>query len=187
MNDGGVNSTLKTELNFPSRKLSLIRSVSDPRCNRDREWNSYRSWLERIRKERPPFLTIVSLELPESSIPLIESQASARTKVVETKDDILDELLDKVTPNDAGTKSELERRKRSSRKSRRRRGKEFLECTKGAPTLEECTKNIVQGQFKVCSSGERLLSGIPGIRERVRESVLCTDLSKFVRFARNED
>ncbi|XP_033178346.1 uncharacterized protein LOC112213377 [Bombus impatiens] len=131
-----------------SRSQSPARHICHPTTGyvpSSRRSSSYRSWLERIRKERPPFLTIVSLELPESSIPLIESQASARTKVVETKDDVLDELLDKVTPNDAGTKSELERRKRSSRKSGRRRGKEFLECTKGAPTLEECTKNIVQG------------------------------------------
>lgn len=28
---------LKTKLNFPSRKLSLIQSAPDPRCNRDRE------------------------------------------------------------------------------------------------------------------------------------------------------
>ena len=34
--------------------------------------------MERIRKERPPFLTIVSLQLPESPIPLIESSARSR-------------------------------------------------------------------------------------------------------------
>ncbi|KOC64179.1 hypothetical protein WH47_12481 [Habropoda laboriosa] len=113
----------------------------------------YRSWLERIRKERPPFLTIVSLELPESPIPLIESQASTRSRPVETKDDVLDELLEKVTPygGERETRSECGARKRSSRKSqsRRKRGEEFLECTKGAPTLEECTKNIVEGENHV--------------------------------------
>ncbi|KAK1127903.1 hypothetical protein K0M31_003397 [Melipona bicolor] len=113
-----------------------------PRCNRDRERNSYRSWLERIRKERPPFLTIVSLELPDSPIPLIESQASARSsRTVESKDDVLDEPSDETA-----TEAESDgKRKRSWRKPRRRRGKELLECTKGAPTLEECTKNIVEG------------------------------------------
>ncbi|KOX75075.1 hypothetical protein WN51_13382 [Melipona quadrifasciata] len=102
----------------------------------------YRSWLERIRKERPPFLTIVSLELPDSPIPLIESQASARSsRTVESKDDVLDEPSDETA-----TEAESDgKRKRSSRKPRRRRGKELLECTKGAPTLEECTKNIVEG------------------------------------------
>ncbi|KAF3428423.1 hypothetical protein E2986_12220 [Frieseomelitta varia] len=122
-----------------------------PHCNRDRERNSYRSWLERIRKERPPFLTIVSLELPDSPIPLIESQASARSsRIVVSKDDVLDEPSDEIA-----TEAESEgRRKRSWRKPRRRRGKEFLECTKGAPTLEECTKNIVEGP----SLGARLSS-----------------------------
>ncbi|XP_034190766.1 uncharacterized protein LOC117609039 [Osmia lignaria lignaria] len=45
-------------------------------------------------------------------------------------------------------------RKRSSRKSRgrRKRGEEFLECTKGVPTLEECTKNIVEGGNRRCLS-----------------------------------
>ncbi|CAK9831371.1 hypothetical protein ANTRET_LOCUS8375 [Anthophora retusa] len=114
---------------------------------------SLRSWLERIRKERPPFLTIVSLELPESPIPLIESQASARSRPVEIKDDVLDELLEKVTPSEGVTETGTKReaRKRSSRKfqSRRERGEEFLECTKGAPTLEECTKNIVEGESRI--------------------------------------
>ncbi|CAD1475739.1 unnamed protein product, partial [Heterotrigona itama] len=105
-------------------------------------------WLERIRKERPSFLTIVSLELPDSPIPLIEWQASARSsRIVESKDDdVLGERLANATSDEIATEAESEgRRKRSSRKPRHRRGKEFLECTKGAPTLEECTKNIVEG------------------------------------------
>ncbi|CAK9816326.1 hypothetical protein ANTQUA_LOCUS8867 [Anthophora quadrimaculata] len=133
-----------------TRRSSRPRST---RRNPDRERNSYRSWLERIRKERPPFLTIVSLELPESPIPLIESQASTRSRPVEIKDDVLDELLEKVTPSEGVTETGTKRgaRKRSSRKfqSRRERGEEFLECTKGAPTLEECTKNIVEGESRV--------------------------------------
>ncbi|CAK9798498.1 hypothetical protein ANTPLA_LOCUS1614 [Anthophora plagiata] len=138
---------------FQPGNLSNSPRPRSTRRNPDRERNSYRSWLERIRKERPPFLTIVSLELPESPIPLIESQASTRSRPVEIKDDVLDELLEKVTPSEGVTETEIKRgaRKRSSRKfqSRRKRGEEFLECTKGAPTLEECTKNIVEGESRV--------------------------------------
>lgn len=118
--------------------------------------SSYRSWLERIRKENPAFLTIVSLELPESPIPLIESQANARWKRYEPneaasdKDDILDEFLEKVT--EAGKERERESRaarNNLSRKSRRsgKRNGESLECTKALATLEECTRNIVEGQI----------------------------------------
>ena len=46
-----------------------------------------------------------------------------------------------------------------------------MECTKGAPTLEECTKNIVEGQLKDCRPGGRLLIGIPGIRGRVKRAL----------------
>lgn len=117
---------------------------------------SYRSWLERLRKENPAFLTIVSLELPESPIPLIESQANARwrrdepNEVASEKDDILDEFLEKVT--EAGKQTERESRaarSNLSRKSRRggRSNGESLECTKALATLEECTRNIVEGRI----------------------------------------
>ncbi|XP_076663584.1 uncharacterized protein LOC143366401 [Andrena cerasifolii] len=141
-----------------SRSQSPTRHICHPTTGyvpSSRRSSSYRSWLERIRKERPPFLTIVSLELPESPIPLIESLASGRSRPAETsgsvesKDDILDELLEKVTPTGGEREKEESRagRKRPSRKSlgRRKRGEEFVECTKGVPTLEECTKNIVEG------------------------------------------
>lgn len=36
-------------------------------------------WLDRLGKERPACLTITSLELPESSIPLIDSQANGHS------------------------------------------------------------------------------------------------------------
>lgn len=118
--------------------------------------SSYRSWLERIRKENPAFLTIVSLELPESPIPLIESQANARwrhdesNEIVKDKDDILDEFLKRVT--EIGKNREKEDRAgRSSvsRKSRRssKKDSESLECTKVPATLEECTRNIIEGQI----------------------------------------
>ncbi|XP_076223951.1 uncharacterized protein LOC116430988 [Nomia melanderi] len=140
-----------------SRSQSPTRHICHPTAGyvpSSRRSSSYRSWLERIRKDRPPFLTIVSLELPECPIPLIESQANSRSKSDETsesaesKDDVLDELLGKVTANSDRRKKESDSgRKRSSRKSRsgRKRGEELVECTKGVPTLEECTKNIVEG------------------------------------------
>lgn len=118
--------------------------------------SSYRSWLERIRKESPAFLTIVSLELPESPIPLIESQANARCRrnvsdeVANDKDDILDEFLEKVT--EAGKDREKESRTgrnnvfRRSRRDNRKEG-DSLECTKTLATLEECTRNIIEGMI----------------------------------------
>ncbi|XP_077262477.1 uncharacterized protein LOC143897551 [Temnothorax americanus] len=114
----------------------------------------YRSWLERIRKESPAFLTIVSLELPESPIPLIEFQANARWRrdesnvVAKDKDDILDEFLKRVTEIEKDREKEDHVGKSSvSRKSRRssKKDSEFLECTKTPATLEECTKNIIEG------------------------------------------
>nr|XP_012136146.1 PREDICTED: uncharacterized protein LOC105661932 [Megachile rotundata] len=151
-----------------SRSQSPARHICHPTTGyvpSSRRSSSYRSWLERIRKERPPFLTIVSLELPECSVPLIESQASSRrtrlensTGSIESKDEVLKELLEKVTVTGKveGRVEPRGARKRSSRKSRgrRKRGEEFLECTKGVPTLEECTRNIVEG------SNRRLLSNL---------------------------
>lgn len=128
--------------------------------------------MERIRKERPPFLTIVSLQLPECPIPLIESQASARSRGVGTGDDDGEERVgSSAIGGETGTVGELERRKRRWRKrggrGRARGEEESLECTKGAaPTLEECSKNVVEGQFEV----QRLFIGIPGIRECVKRN-----------------
>lgn len=98
----------------------------------------------------------MSLELPESPIPLIESQANARwrrdeaNEVVKNEDDILDEFLKRVT--EIGKDSEKESRAGRSgapRKSRRssKKDSESLECTKAPATLEECTRNIIAGQI----------------------------------------
>lgn len=115
---------------------------------------SYRSWIERLRKENPAFLTIVSLELPESPIPLIESQANARWRRVDSgeitndRDDILDEFLEKVTEVGKGSARESRASEKYdvSRKNRRDNKKhEPLECTKTVATLEECTRNIIEG------------------------------------------
>ncbi|KAI4500366.1 hypothetical protein M0802_004328 [Mischocyttarus mexicanus] len=132
--------------------------------------SSYRSWQERLRKERPAYLTIVSLELPESPIPLIESQAGERNKSnyldvnpKDDKDDILDELLEKVCEigkerdkesrgRKLDTFSNNERRGvgggggggRRKRRSSRKNQVDSLECTKEVATLEECTRNILR-------------------------------------------
>ncbi|KAI4478750.1 hypothetical protein M0804_011778 [Polistes exclamans] len=126
--------------------------------------SSYRSWQERLRKERPAYLTIVSLELPESPIPLIESQASERNKsnyldvnTQDDKDDILDELLEKVS--EIGKERDKESRGRKldafsdgvrrrggggGRRRSRKSQVDSLECTKEVATLEECTRNILR-------------------------------------------
>ncbi|KAG7212166.1 hypothetical protein KM043_012507 [Ampulex compressa] len=153
--------------------------------------DSYRSWLERIRKERPAFLTIVSLELPDSPLPLIESQSSARWRYAgasssaDTKDEILDELLEKVT--EAGKEREKESRggrNDSSKKARRsrKRDEEFLECTKAVPTLEECTKNIVQGRSTNSLSEADLQDGSGCICSEIPEN-LRIDIRKKTEVA----
>jgi len=120
-------------------------------------YQSYRSWLERIRKENPAFLTIVSLELPESPIPLIESQANARwrrgnfNELTSDKNDILNKLLEEVTEagrerdreNGAERDGPCRRRRRNCRKN----DGDSSECTKAFATLEECTRNIIEGQI----------------------------------------
>jgi len=103
-------------------------------------------------------LTIVSLELPESPIPLIEFQANARWRhdesndIVKDKDDVLDEFLKRVTEIGKDREKEGRAGKNSVfRKSRHRSKKdsESLECTKTPATLEECTRNIIEGQIIV--------------------------------------
>lgn len=121
-------------------------------------YHSYRSWLEKIRKENPAFLTIISLELPESPIPLIDYQANyARSKhnnsdeVTNNKDDILDKFLEKFT--EVNKKSDGEKcsagRNNLSRRKRRSSGRkndESSEYTKSLATLDECTRNTIEGQ-----------------------------------------
>jgi len=121
-------------------------------------YQSYRSWLDRIRKENPAFLTIVSLELPESPVPLIESQANARwrrgnfNELTSDRNDILNELLEKVT--EAGRERKRKSRagrdglcRRRSRRNCRKNDGDSSECTKALDTLEECTRNIIEGQI----------------------------------------
>ncbi|XP_025986983.1 SPARC-like protein 1 [Solenopsis invicta] len=178
-----------------SRSPSPARHICHPRsgCARlTRGSSSYRSWLERIRKENPAFLTIVSLELPESPIPLIESQANARSRrdesneVVKDKDDILDEFLKRVT--EVGKDREKEGRTCRSSVSRKyrcnsKKGTGSLECTKAPATLEECTRNIIEGPSREGQTGPQdtgddcICSEIPKdlrINIRRKEEVMCT-------------
>ena len=116
----------------------------------------YRSWLGRLRNEKQPFLTITSLELPECSVPLIDSESSARCKRIDQnvsdKDEILEGFLEKVVE----VNKEREKEKcvvsdepvKKVRKARKQ-GIELLACTKGPATLEECTRNIVEG-IRLC-------------------------------------
>ncbi|XP_029169159.1 uncharacterized protein LOC114939088 [Nylanderia fulva] len=184
---------------YGSRSQSPARHICHPRSGYARSArgsSSYRSWLEKIRKESPAFLTIVSLELPESPIPLIESQANARWRrndldeVANDKDDILDEFLKKVT--EAGKNREKESRAGKNnvfRKSRRDNKKDggSLECTKTLATLEECTKNIIEGPSRqeagedcICSEvpqdlgrSAELASGDPEVTHTIRIAMKC--------------
>lgn len=99
-------------------------------------------------------MTIVSLELPESPIPLIESQANARWRrvgsgeITNDRDDILDEFLEKVTEvgKESARDGRASEKRDVSRKNRRdNKKREPLECAKTVATLEECTRNIIEG------------------------------------------
>ncbi|XP_070162639.1 uncharacterized protein [Polyergus mexicanus] len=164
----------------PARHICHPRSSGDARSTR----GSSRSWLERIRKESPAFLTIVSLELPESPIPLIEYQANARWRrndsdeVANDKDDILDEFLEKVT--DAGKNRGKESRAgrnnvfRRSRRVNRKEG-ESLECTKMLATLEECTRNIIEGPGREGSS-----------RRDIGDDCICSEIPRDLGIGSSE-
>ena len=105
-------------------------------------------------------MTITSLELPESSIPLIDSQASARSRGTDESprthpdgDVILDEFLEKVS-NIGRDKSKDGTRicgiADGSKRGRRDNGKrnrcnERSQCKGDLASLEECTQNIVEG------------------------------------------
>ncbi|KAL2732056.1 glutamic acid-rich protein-like [Vespula squamosa] len=144
---------------------------------------SSRSWQERIRKERPAYLTIVSLELPEAPVPLLESQGSARNysdaNRSDDKDDILDELLEKVS--EVGKDRERESRGRKldtffgERRSRKSRVGS-LECTKEVATLEECTRNILRARQK---GEDEVPSREGGFRDV--EDCICSEIPEKLR------
>ncbi|XP_051163296.1 uncharacterized protein LOC127282823 [Leptopilina boulardi] len=116
--------------------------------------SSYRSWLNQIRNERQAFLTIISLELPESSVPLIDASVPCKRideNFVEKNNEIGNkELLERVTQV---TDEKREKEKcvvsvepvKKVRKARKQQGIKLLACTKRPATLEKCTRNIVKG------------------------------------------
>lgn len=99
----------------------------------------------------------MSLELPESPIPLIESQLNARwrrndfNEAANNKDDILDEFLEKVTEAEKKIEKESRTGRNVLRKIRRnnKKNSDTLECTKTLATLEECTRNIIEGKKEI--------------------------------------
>ncbi|XP_066593239.1 uncharacterized protein [Prorops nasuta] len=140
---------------------------------------TYRSWLERTRKERPAFLSIVSLELPEAPVPLVESlQRCCDRKERDRRDEILDELLEKVT--EATGRRKIDRENASSFLPRpatcRRDPDEALECRKKLATLEECTRRIIEGpRLNGCS----LVNAEEQPRERA--SCICSEIPEQLR------
>lgn len=108
---------------------------------------SYRSatqWLNRgMKEDAPAFLTVTSLQLPDSPIPLIDSQAIARScgsrdspVGSDDKDAIMDELLRKVVA--VRGQSEGHRSKRNKDTASKCTRDEFAD-------LEECTQRIMEG------------------------------------------
>ncbi|XP_043289455.1 uncharacterized protein [Venturia canescens] len=153
--------------------------------------SSYRSWLEKVRNERPAYLTITSLELPECPIPLIESQASARARGSEEsprsnpeRDTVLDEFLEKVSrigrdkdKDPSGTRS-FRTTDYAKRTSTRNRGSRTQfsenECSAGLGSLEECTKSIVAGptRYKMRPSTSD---------SQVFKDCICSEISENLR------
>ncbi|XP_015600298.1 uncharacterized protein LOC107270111 [Cephus cinctus] len=139
-----------------------------------------RSWLDRIANERSAFLTITSLELPDCPIPLIESQASARGRTRdsggnghEDKDEILDELLEKVA--EIRRETQRDRSILNSRESRRnhpaKRPVGSAECSRTLADLEECTRSMNEGTDYRKSSA----------LEEVQKDCICSEISEKLR------
>lgn len=113
-----------------------------------------------MKDEAPAFLTVTSLELPDSPIPLIDSQAIARSRSRESasshegKDDVMDELIGKVVSV---------RTRTGGRKSKRNKSIGTV-CTSDASlpgsskcerrdssNLEEHTRRIIEGPSRFYS------------------------------------
>ncbi|XP_012288267.2 uncharacterized protein LOC105704015 [Orussus abietinus] len=133
-----------------SRTEASTRHICTSRSAAPTGRGTSRSWLEKIRDERPAFLTITSLELPECPIPLIESQraryrSQESSANSEEKDDILEELLEKVALASREREKDTGHDDAKRGKRIRRRDGESFECSRELDGLEECTRNILQG------------------------------------------
>ncbi|XP_063991949.1 uncharacterized protein LOC135170235 isoform X1 [Diachasmimorpha longicaudata] len=139
-----------------SRSPSPVRHICHPRSADARPGrgssSSCRFWLQRVKNEKPAYLTITSLELPDCPIPLIESQASGRWRCAESprnpgKDEILDELIDSVSKV-ARPRKNVKSADQSISKAIQRSRRQFIdspECQSTLGSLEACTKSISGG------------------------------------------
>lgn len=107
-----------------------------------------------MKKEKPAYLTITSLELPDSPIPLIDSQASARFRATESsdvnfeKDETLDEFIENMTKLGKGRKKATRSAGANVTKTIERARKQFIETKKynrALTSLQTSTKTIAEG------------------------------------------
>ncbi|XP_057318800.1 uncharacterized protein LOC130663541 [Microplitis mediator] len=114
-----------------------------------------------MKKEKPAYLTITSLELPDSPIPLIDSHASARFRAAEStnvnfeKDEILDEFIESMTKVGKGRKKVT----RSAGAKIERARKQFIDTKKCSRTLsfQNCSRNNAAGSPKKCVNSSDII------------------------------
>ncbi|CAG5103231.1 Protein of unknown function, partial [Cotesia congregata] len=136
-------------------------------------------WLDRMKKEKPAYLTITSLELPDSPIPLIDSQASARFRATESsdvnfeKDEILDEFIENMTKLGKGRKKATRSAGANVTKTIERARKQFIETKKynrALTSLRTSTKTIAEGPPKRCTKSSDVM-----------EECICAEITENLK------
>ncbi|KAK0072360.1 hypothetical protein PV326_000147, partial [Microctonus aethiopoides] len=138
-------------------------------------------WLERMSKERPAYLTITSLELPDSPIPLIDSQASARLRPNETnsshvnsqRDETLNEFMDVTKVNE-------KERKKINHSSKINKIKINNCTTKQSTNNKECkiTQSIIN-----CKRNNEPMSrnAIQNANDGAIKDCICSEITENLR------
>ncbi|XP_046741700.1 uncharacterized protein LOC124408647 [Diprion similis] len=157
-----------------SRKNMTLREILQSLTR----YRSVTQWLDRIKDDAPAFLTITSLQLPDSPIPLIDSQAISRCHSQESartldsnsydKDDIMDELLRNVVTVRGQTETQRSKRNKGS----------SSKCAREFTNLEESTRRIIEGPGYPRGRSRRSTRTSNGNR---REECVCSKVSNNLR------
>ncbi|XP_015514053.2 uncharacterized protein [Neodiprion pinetum] len=141
-------------------------------------YRSVTQWLDRMKDDAPAFLTITSLQLPDSPIPLIDSQAISRCQSQESartldgnsydKDDIMDELLRKVVAVRGQTETQRSKRNKGS----------SSKCSREFTDLEESTRRIIEGPGYSRGRSRRSTRKANGNQ---RKDCTCSEVSNNLR------
>ncbi|XP_020706704.2 uncharacterized protein LOC110116862 [Athalia rosae] len=164
------------------------RRPSPPLIGPGRKTSSYRGvtqWFDQMKTEVPPFLTITSLQLPDSPIPLIDSQAIARCRsrrdstpagasdANDDNDAIMDELLGKVAAVRGHAEGQRSKRNKDPRASSATcNSREFTD-------LEECTRRIIEGPG--CPVRKKSPRSRKATDESETRDCICSEVSENLR------